>query len=216
MTTRKTYTIMKEVILLQKGAKKLAELTQTLSDLDGLNVTMLAEADRLAKSLENIDARILLAVQPDGKNLPPDESKRLERLNALKDKIGLLPGAKANVKRKLEALESELEEGYREAFWKCRSLAVDRLSIELGEEAERNLLRCGRDGGRAMKAAKAAAEHGELQLWVNWFGSHTTIGDLFGRIERLAAGVARFEAGQPVRPLPDTPAVGSGAAGAGE
>ena len=185
---------------LQKNAARLEELRATRVELDGMVSSLTEEANRLASSLENIDPRILLQVHPEGKHLPDKDAEKLQRLNALKEKISLVPGACANVERKAAVLGDELELSYQEACRECGADARAKLDRELMAEIERNLPRCGGDGRRAALAAKSALEHCELAVWVGWFGAHRTSGDIVGRITQLIDAVRRFEAGEPVRP----------------
>ena len=190
---------MKELKNILKAAAKLAELRKAPADLDGLAARFAAEAGRLGESLEKIDARVLLKLELDGTELPADELGRLRRLNALREKINLIPGAKANAERKIAALEVELGEDYQEVWQAYRALARDRFDGELAASMERNLAACGGNPRRAMLAAKAAAEHSEARLWLEYFSMRESSGDLVGRIERMAERAARFEAGGPVR-----------------
>ena len=89
---------------LQKNAARLEELRATHVELEGMVSSLTEEANRLASSLENIDPRILLQVQPERKHLPDKDVEKLQRLNALKEKISLVPGARVNVERKAAAL----------------------------------------------------------------------------------------------------------------
>jgi hypothetical protein len=194
---------------LQKNAGRLEELRATKTELEGLGAQLQGEAERLAKSLENVDPRVLLQVQPDGKHLPADDAARLERLSVLREKISLLPGVRANVERKEQILDAELEGAYHEACADYRSSARAKLDRELMIEIERNLPRCGGDARRAALAAKAALEHSELKLWAEWFGTHRASGDIVGRVRQLVEQARRFDAGEPVRvPEPKSAAAG--------
>ena len=191
---------MKKLEKLQKEAAKLDGLRNTLADLVGVEGQWLGEVARLVKELENIDVRVLLEVHPDGKQLPPADASKLQRLNALKEKLSLLPGARANAERKIGVQEEGLEAAYHEACGEYRASANAKLSEEIGTEAARYLPKCGGDGRRAGLAAMAALEHSDYKAWIAWFGAHRTSGDIGGRIQQLIEHAARFDAGGPVRP----------------
>jgi len=178
---------------------RLEELRATKAELDGLGARLTEEANRLASSLDNLDPRVLLQLQPDGKHLPAEDAARLQRLNSIKEKLSLLPGARANVDRKLEMLVEELEASYQEASGEYRAKARAQFDRELMAEIERNLPRCGGDARRATLAANAALEHCELKRWLQLFSAHRSAGDIVVRINQLLDQVVRFEAGQPVR-----------------
>jgi hypothetical protein len=195
---------------LRKGALKLDEMRKTLPELDAHCVQWTGEAERLAKLLENIDARVLLQVSPPGKHLPAEDASRLERLDALKVKIALVPGVRANLERRIEAMETELGSDFREAMDFYRDKAKGQFATELTANMERNLPACGGNARRAMLASTAAMEHSEAQLWVNFFSSRESSTDIATRIEKLLERAARFEAGNPVRPKPEAEAKKAG------
>jgi hypothetical protein len=193
---------MKIINKLQSGATRLEEERKTLPELDALEARLQGEAERLVETLQNVDAKLLLQVRPEGDKLPADAAAKLQQLNGVKERLGLIPGARANVQRRITALEEELEELYRNACAECKDSAVSKLQEDLAAEAQRNLSRCGGDGHRAMKAALAAMEHSELKRWAEWFSSRRPHADIVFRIRQFADFYARYEGGQPLLPPP--------------
>lgn len=192
---------MKKLEKLQKDAAKLDGLRKTLADFGTMEGQLLGEATRLAKELENIDARALLEVHSDGKHhLPPADASNLQRLTAVKEKISLLPGARLNLERRIEQHEERLESDYHEACGEYHASARAMLHCEIASESTRYFPKCGGDGRRAGLAAMAAVEQSELKRWSLWFDGKRRTGDIGGRIQQLVEHAARFDAGEPVRP----------------
>jgi hypothetical protein len=160
---------------LRKGALKLDEMRKTLPELDAHCVQWTGEAERLAKLLENIDARVLLQVSPPGKHLPAEDASRLERLDALKVKIALVPGVRANLERRIEAMETELGSDFREAMDFYRDKAKGQFATELTANMERNLPACGgkpaKPARQPRKPAAAAVQGFRPGIAANDFGA---------------------------------------------